>query len=266
MPTTSTPPKSRPTTNDQRPTTNGERRTATNEEHAARGTRHAARFSILNSPFSIFRILVHIACWIPFVVLIWDFQHDNLTVNPIQEATFRTGKTALVLLALSLACTPANMIFGLKQALPLRRPLGLYAFFYVCIHLLIFAVVDYGLDWELIEQAIVEKRYVLVGFTAFLLLLPLAITSTKGWQRRLGKRWKKLHRLVYLAVPLVIVHFYWLVKADVSEPLLFGAAVAALLLLRLPRVRRAITQLRYRITGRGRVSEVASTARTSSSD
>jgi sulfoxide reductase heme-binding subunit YedZ len=209
---------------------------------------------------------VHIACWIPFVVLIWDFQHNHLTVNPIQEATFRTGKTALVLLALSLACTPANMLFGLKQALPLRRPLGLYAFFYVCIHLLIFAAVDYGLDWELIKEAITEKRYVLVGFTAFLLLLPLAITSTKGWQRRLGKRWKKLHRLVYLAAPLVIVHFYWLVKADVSEPLLFGAAVAVLLLLRLPSVRRAITRLRYRVTGRGRAAEPTPTIQSSSSD
>ncbi|HET9224120.1 MAG TPA: protein-methionine-sulfoxide reductase heme-binding subunit MsrQ [Roseiflexaceae bacterium] len=234
--------------------------------HPAHATRHPARFSILNSQFSVLRVLVHIACWIPFVVLIWDFQHDNLTVNPIQEATFRTGKTALVLLALSLACTPANTLFGLKQALPLRRPLGLYAFFYVCIHLLIFAAVDYGLDWELIKEAITEKRYVLVGFTAFLLLLPLAITSTKGWQRRLGKRWKKLHRLVYLAAPLVIVHFYWLVKADVSEPLLFGAAVAVLLLLRLPSVRRAITRLRYRITGRGRAVETGVPNHSSSSD
>src|SRR5262245_62015974 len=219
--------------------------------HAARGTRHAARSTFLNSPFSILRVLVHIACWIPFIVLIWDYQHNHLTVNPIQEATFRTGKTALILLALSLACTPANILFGLKQVLPLRRTLGLYAFFYVCVHLLIFAAVDYGLDWELMEQAMAEKRYVLVGFSAFLLLLPLAITSTKGWQRRLGKRWKKLHRLVYLAAPLVIVHFYWLVKADVREPLLFGAVVAALLLLRLPTVRRALTQLRYRITRRG---------------
>ena len=125
-------------------------------------------------------------------------------------------------------------MLGIKQALPLRRPLGLYAFFYVCLHLLIFVGVDYGLDWQLIKEAIVEKRYVLVGFTAFLLLLPLAITSTKGWQRRLGKRWKKLHRLVYLAAPLAVIHFVWLVKADIREPLLYGAAVAALLLLRLP--------------------------------
>ncbi|MFL5806773.1 MAG: sulfite oxidase heme-binding subunit YedZ [Roseiflexaceae bacterium] len=184
------------------------------------------------------------------MVLIWDFLHNHLTVNPIEEATFRTGKTALILLVLALACTPANIIFGLKQVLPLRRPLGLYAFFYVCIHLLIFVAVDYGLDWGLIKEAIAEKRYVLVGFTAFLLLLPLAITSTRGWQRRLGKRWKSLHRLVYLAAPLVVIHFLWLVKADIREPLLFGAIVATLLLLRTPRVRRALVNLRYRLSGR----------------
>jgi methionine sulfoxide reductase heme-binding subunit len=200
------------------------------------------------------------------MVLIWDLLHNHLTANPIQEATFRTGKTALILLVLSLVCTPANTVFGLKWALPLRRPLGLYAFFYVCVHLCIFAVVDYGLDWELIKQAIAEKRYVLVGFTAFLLLLPLAITSTKGWQRRLGKRWKQLHQLIYIAAPLVIVHFLWLVKADVREPLRYGAVVAGLLLLRRPSVRRALTQLRYRISGRGRVAEAGAPTRSPASD
>jgi len=119
------------------------------------------------------RILVHIACLIPLALLIWDGLHNHLTANPIQEITHRTGKTALILLVLSLLCTPANIVLGIKQALPLRRPLGLYAFFYVCLHLFIFSVLDYGLDWQLIQEAITEKRYVLVGFTAFLLLLSL---------------------------------------------------------------------------------------------
>src|SRR5919205_3482280 len=171
------------------------------------------------------RVLTHAGAWIPLAVLIWDGVHDRLTVNPIQEISFRTGKTALVLLILCLACTPLNTLFGMKQVLPLRRPLGLYAFMYACLHLFTFAVVDYGLDAGLIKQAIVEKRYVLVGFAAFLLLMPLAMTSTQGWMRRLGKRWKVLHRLVYLAAPLVIVHFVWLVKADIREPLLYGALV-----------------------------------------
>src|SRR5262249_44056162 len=93
-------------------------------------TKGRSRFSILNFQSSILRILVHIGCWIPFVVLIWDFLHNHLTVNPIQEATFRTGKTALIMLVLALSCTPVNIVLGIKQVLPLRRPLGLYAFFY----------------------------------------------------------------------------------------------------------------------------------------
>src|SRR5689334_12799241 len=193
------------------------------------------------------RILTHIACLVPFSLLIWDGLHDHLTANPIQEITDRTGKTALILLVLSLLCTPANIVLGFKWALPLRRPLGLYAFFYVCLHLFTFAVIDYGLDWGLIKQAIVEKRYVLVGFSAFLLLLPLALTSTKGWQRRLGKRWRRLHQAVYLAALLAVIHFIWEVKADVREPLMYGAAVGALLLLWVPAIRRAITRLRYRL-------------------
>src|SRR5215212_2762329 len=130
------------------------------------------------------RILVHIGALIPLAVIIVYALTGRLTANPIQDITFRTGKTALILLLLSLLCTPLNTLFGLKQVLPLRRPLGLYAFFYVCLHLFIFAGLDYGLDWGLIQQTIVEKRYVLVGFAAFLLLLPLALTSTKGWMRR----------------------------------------------------------------------------------
>ena len=212
------------------------------------------------------RLIVHIACWVPLAVLIWDGLHNHLTANPIQEITFRTGKTALILLVLALLCTPANIVLGFKQAVLLRRPLGLYAFFYVCLHLFTFAVIDYGLDWEQIQQAIVEKRYVLVGFTAFLLLLPLAITSTKGWQRRLGKRWKLLHRLVYLAAPLVVIHFVWLVKSDIREPLAYGAVVAALLLLRVPPIRRAITRLRYRLTGRDRIANPAAPAPTTAAE
>ncbi len=192
------------------------------------------------------RVLAHIGALIPLALLLWDAAHNQLTVNPIQEITARTGKSALVLLVLSLVATPLNTLFGLHQALPLRRPLGLYAFLYAALHLLTFAWLDYGLNWELLAEAIAEKRYVLVGFTAFVLLLPLALTSTKGAMRRLGKRWKALHRLVYLAAPLAVVHFVWLVKADVREPLLYGAVVAGLLALRLPPVRRALTRLRQR--------------------
>ena len=190
------------------------------------------------------RLLVHAGALVPLAILLWDARLDRLTFNPIQEITFRTGKTALVLLVLSLVCTPLNLLLGLKQVLPLRRPLGLYAFFYVCLHLLTFVYLDYGFDLGLIGEAIAEKRYVLVGFSAFLLLLPMAITSTKGWQRRLGKRCKSLHKLVYLAAPLAVLHFLWLVKADIREPLAYGAVVTTILILRTPAIRRSLTRFR----------------------
>ena len=120
---------------------------------------------------------------------------------------------------------------------------NLYAFLYAVVHLFIFAGLDYGFDLALIGETIVEKPFVLVGFTAWLILLPLAITSTKGWMRRLGKNWKRLHYGVYLAAALVMVQFVWLVKADIRRPLLYGAVVALLLVLRLPPVRRWLAKL-----------------------
>jgi sulfoxide reductase heme-binding subunit YedZ len=192
------------------------------------------------------RILTHVGALTPLAWLLWDYWFDQLTVNPIQDITFRTGKPALILLLLSLACTPVNTVFGFKQVLPLRKPLGLYAFMYVSLHFLIFVGLDYGFDWRLLQEAIFEKRYALVGFAAFLILLPLAITSTQGWMRRLGKNWKRLHRWVYLAGILVIVHYVWLVKSDIREPLLYGAAVVLLLALRLPSVRKAVANFRSR--------------------
>ncbi len=196
------------------------------------------------SSLRVLQVITHLGALAPLVVLVWDGLRDQLTVNPIQEISARTGKIALVLLVLSLVCTPLNTLFGFKQVLPLRRPLGLYAFGYTVLHLLNFAVLDYGLDPLLLREAIVEKRYVLVGFAAFLLLLPLAVTSTQSFQRRLGKRWKHLHRLVYLAALLSIVHFVWLVKADVREPLIYGVIVVALLALRLPPIRRTLITAR----------------------
>ena len=198
----------------------------------------------------IIQALVHVLALAPLALLIWNGLNHNLTANPIQAITFRTGKLALLLLVLSLACTPLNTAFGVRMALKWRRPLGLYAFMYAALHFLTFTVLDYGLDPVLLREAIFEKRYALVGFTAFLLLIPLAITSTRGWMKRLGKRWKRLHQLVYIAGLLVIVHYVWLVKADRREPLLWGAAIAILLAFRLPPVRRAVVKLRGRALAR----------------
>jgi sulfoxide reductase heme-binding subunit YedZ len=192
------------------------------------------------------RIITHVGSLVPLVVLLWDAAQNRLTVNPIQEATFRTGKTALVLLVLSLACTPVNTLLGFRPALRVRRALGLYAFMYAAIHFVIFVGLDYGLDLGLIREAIFEKRYALVGFAAFLVMLPLALTSTKGSMKRLGRTWKRLHQCVYVAALLVIVHYVWQVKADIRVPLLYGAIVVLLLLLRVPAIRKAVSSLRVR--------------------
>lgn len=184
------------------------------------------------------QILTHAGSLVPLAFLIWDYWRQELTVNPIQELTFRTGKAALVLLVLSLACTPINTLFGLRQVIPLRKPLGLYAFMYAGLHFLTFVGLDYGFDLGLLQEAILEKRYALAGFAAFLALLPLAITSTRGWMKRLGKNWKRLHRLVYFAGLLAVVHFVWLVKSDIREPLAYSAVVGLLLTIRLAKVSR----------------------------
>ncbi len=191
----------------------------------------------------------HIGALIPITWLIWDVIMGNLSINPIQDITFRTGKPALILLILSLAVTPASSILGWSEVIPTRKWLGLYAFFYVAAHFLIFIGLDYGFDWGLLYEAIFEKRYALVGFAAFLILLPLALTSTKGWMRRLGKRWKALHRWVYAAGILAIFHYVWVVKADVREPLIWGGILAVLLILRIPAVRQRARTARMRWSG-----------------
>lgn len=194
--------------------------------------------------FTKFQAAVHIGALLPLMLLLFDWTRDNLTFNPIQALELRTGKYALVLLILALACTPLNTVFGFRQALKVRRALGLYAFFYASIHFLIFIGLDYQFDLALLQEAIFEKKYALVGFTAGLILLSLAITSTRGWMKRLGKTWTRLHKFVYLAGILVIVHYVWLVKSDIRTPLLYGALVLVLLILRIPYIRRSVSRLR----------------------
>jgi sulfoxide reductase heme-binding subunit YedZ len=199
------------------------------------------------------KILTHLGALSPLALIAWDFWQGNaaLWINPFQEVTFRTGKAALILLILSLTVTPLNTLFGWRQLIPLRKILGLYAFFYVSLHFLIF-IVDNGLFGDHIElgpilAATFEKRFAFVGFAAFLILLPLAITSTKGWMKRLGRTWKRLHRLVYLAGGLAIIHYVWLVKSDYREPLVYGFILGLLLLARVPQIRRPVSQYRLRL-------------------
>ncbi len=180
----------------------------------------------------------------PLGFMLRDLSYDWLTANPIQELTYRTGKVGLVLLVASLASTPLNAILGFRFGLKIRRDLGLFGFLYISLHLLIFAALDLGLDITLIVNAISQKVFVLAGMASFALLIPLAITSTKGWQRRLGRRWKPLHKLVYLALPLAALHYVWLVKADIRTPLAYAALIGLLLLARVPAVRGWLSGLR----------------------
>jgi sulfoxide reductase heme-binding subunit YedZ len=170
-----------------------------------------------------------------------DFARDALGANPIEEITHRTGKSALVLLGLSLAVTPVRRFTGWNGAIKLRRMLGLFAFFYAALHFLTWMVLDLFFEWSAIGGDIVDRPYITVGFTAFVLLIPLAVTSTAGWVRRLGgKRWQRLHRVVYAIAFLALVHFFWSQKKDISEPTIFATAIGALLAARLlPVPRRA---------------------------
>jgi sulfoxide reductase heme-binding subunit YedZ len=201
--------------------------------------------------FTPLQIFVHLLALGLVAWLAWDAWRGNLTVNPIQAATQRTGKYALVLLVLSLACTPLNTLFGFRQVIAVRRTLGLYAFLFAATHFTIFIWIDYGFNWEFLLADISNKLYIFVGLTALVILSLLAATSFKWWMKRLGKRWKALHRLVYLAAPLVVLHFAWARKGDIFrlqgdilQPLAFGVVVALLLLARLPALRRGAVRLR----------------------
>lgn len=178
----------------------------------------------------------HVGALIPLASLIYDTAAGNLTVNPIQDITFRTGTPALFLLVATLAVTPLSTL-GWREIVPLRRWFGLYAFLYATLHFLTFTVLDYGLDPARLLEAIGEKRFALVGFLAFCIMIPLAVTSTDAWQKRLGKRWKLLHRANYVAVGLAVIHYIWLVKGDIREPLLYAAVAVSLMLLRVPTLR-----------------------------
>jgi sulfoxide reductase heme-binding subunit YedZ len=198
----------------------------------------------------LLRVAYHAAGLFPLAWLIFDFWFGLLGPEPIRAMILRTGKAAIIMLTLSLACTPANILFGWKEAVIVRRALGLYAFMYVCIHLLIFVGLDYGFMMRLVVEEIVLRRYAVVGFAAFLLLIPLVLTSTKGAQRRLGKKWKTLHKLVYLIGVLAVVHYVWLVKNAYAQPLLFGGIIALLLLIRLGPVKQFFLRARRRVFAR----------------
>lgn len=181
------------------------------------------------------KIVVFLVCLVPFGVLVWDALTQNLGANPVEALQHRTGDWTLRFLLIVLAVTPLRLVSGWTLVLRLRRMLGLFAFFYACLHFLVYLVLDLQFDWSTVGHDIAKRPYITVGFTALVLLLPLAVTSTNKMMRRLGRRWKQLHRVVYLIAVLGVVHYYWSVKADVREPLLYAAILAVLLGFRLIR-------------------------------
>lgn len=176
------------------------------------------------------------AAWIggliPLILLVAGVFTGGLGADPIEYVTLRTGFATLLMLMLTLAVTPVRKLTGWNWLAPARRTLGLCAFLYVSLHLATY-LVDQGFAWQYIVEDVAERPYVTAGFTAFLLLVPLALTSTRGSIRRLGKRWQKLHRLVYLATGLGVLHFIWLVKSDLREPLIVAAVFALLMAFRI---------------------------------
>lgn len=184
--------------------------------------------------------VVHGAALIPLIALGWKYWQGQLGPDPVGEAVRRSGRYALILLLLSLVPTALRLVTGYRGALRVRRALGLYSFMYASLHFLVFAGLDYGFEFDLILQAMFEGRRIPVGAAALALLIPLAITSTTGWIKRLGKNWRRLHRLVYLAAGLAVLHYVWTFKELRAAPIVAGAALLVLLVARIPPVARAL--------------------------
>ncbi len=173
--------------------------------------------------------LVFCVSLLPLIWLCWLAWQDRLGANPVETLSHRTGDWSLRFLLLTLAVTPLRRLSGWNWLLKFRRMLGLFAFFYVCLHLGVYLIFDQFFDPSAILEDIAKRPYITVGFAGFLLLIPLAATSTNGMIKRLGRNWQRLHRLVYLIGMLGVVHYWWLVKADISEPLLYAGLLTMLL-------------------------------------
>lgn len=193
--------------------------------------------------------LVFVLCALPALSLVHAAFNSGLGANPVETITHVTGEWALRFLLLALAVTPLRKLTGLSTIMRVRRMIGLYAFFYVCAHLLTYIWLDAYFSLAYIWSDLAKRLYITAGFAGFCLMLPLAITSTNRMIRRLGaRRWQRLHQLVYVAALAGVLHFWWLVKADVREPLFYAAFLALLMVLRVPPVAIRLSRLRNATT------------------
>lgn len=177
--------------------------------------------------------LIFLASLLPFAWLVYATFTNNLGVNPAETLQLETGIWALRFLLITLAVTPLRRVTGWNRAIQFRRMLGLFAFFYATLHFLTYAILDTGFGWALILDDLAKRPFIMAGMAAFASMIPLAVTSTRGWIRRLGRRWLVLHRLVYVSAIAAALHFVWKVKVAVGEPVYYAAIVAVLLGFRL---------------------------------
>lgn len=184
--------------------------------------------SILTSKWT--KAVVFLLCLCPLGLLGWEALHNELTANPIEFITHTTGVWTLRFLLITLAVTPLRKLLRMPALVRFRRMLGLYAFFYGCLHFTTYIWLDQFFDVASMWKDIHKRPFITIGFTGFVLMIPLALTSTAGWIRRLGgRRWQMLHRAIYLSACAGVIHYYWLVKSDVRRPLRYAAVVGALL-------------------------------------
>lgn len=184
--------------------------------------------SILTSKWT--KAVVFLACLIPLGVLIWRATQADLSANPIEFVEHWTGDWTMRFLIITLCITPLRKLLKVPQLIRFRRMLGLFAFFYACLHFSTWLGLDRFFNLHDMWADVEKRRFITVGFAAFLLLIPLAVTSTKGWIRRLGgKRWQWLHRAIYVSAILGVIHYAWLVKSDEHKPLQYAAMVGVLL-------------------------------------
>lgn len=181
----------------------------------------------------ILKPIVFLAALGPLALLAWNALHNNLGANPIEEITHQTGLWTLILLLVTLSITPLRRLLpSFSWLIQYRRMIGLFAFFYGCLHLTTYLWLDQSFDLSAIIKDVYKRPFITAGFTAFVLMVPLALTSTKGWIRRLGKRWQLLHRLIYFSAAAGVFHFIWLVKKDLREPLIYATVFGALMVIR----------------------------------
>jgi len=181
------------------------------------------------------KALLFLLCLAPLFLLGWRYSHAQLGANPIESITHKTGDWTIRFLLITLCVTPLRKLLNQPQLARFRRMLGLFAFFYGCLHLTTWVWLDKFFDVHEMWRDVLKRRFITAGMTGFVLMIPLAVTSTAGWVRRLGfVRWQRLHRLVYFSALAGVIHYYWLVKSDVRLPLLYAGILTLLLLYRLP--------------------------------